>query len=123
MSTVGMQGLGGNSGGSGELREIKLKLIQVEKENKALKQQMEEVKKNGASKVSGLNDIQNERDQLILKNEELQSLLQKNNIQTPSTTAMAPTMNNKRTQSLIDEYKAKALKSVQEVEKKTSELL
>lgn len=51
------------------------------------------------------------------------TLLQKNNISAPSATAVAPTMNNKRTQSLIDEYKAKALKSAQESEKKTAELL
>lgn len=47
----------GGAATSGELREMKLKFIQSEKENKALKAQIEELKKVGASKVSDRNDI------------------------------------------------------------------
>ena len=42
------------------------------------------MKKNGASRASNLDELQNERDQLIMKNEALNELLSKNNIQMPS---------------------------------------
>ena len=67
--------------------------------------------------------MQNERDQLIMKNEALNELLSKNNIQMPSDIKQAPAMGGKRTQTLIDEYKMKAAKARDECEKKTAELL
>lgn len=41
----------------------------------------------------------------------------------PSNITQAATSGGKRTQTLIDEYKAKAAKAREEVEKKTAELL
>ena len=58
-----------------------------------------------------------------MKVESLNELLQKNNIQMPSDIKQAPATGGKRTQTLIDEYKAKAAKAKEECEKKTAELL
>ena len=58
-----------------------------------------------------------------MKNEALNELLQKNNINMPSAITQAPTTGGKRTQTLIDEYKMKAAKAKEESEKKTAELL
>ncbi len=75
------------------------------------------------SKASNFEEMQNERDQMIMKNEALNELLSKNNIATPSSIVQAPTIGGKRTQTLIDEYKSKAAKSKEESDKKTAELL
>ena len=58
-----------------------------------------------------------------MRNEALTDALSKNNITMPSVTAKEPAIGGKRTQSLIDEYKAKAAKAKEETEKKTAELL
>ena len=60
-----------------------------------------------------------------MKNEALQEMLAKNNITMPSGTGITqgPVNGGKRTQTLIDEYKAKTAKAKEESEKKTAELL
>lgn len=58
-----------------------------------------------------------------MKIEALNELVAKNNIAVPSNITQAPTSGGKRTQTLIDEYKNKAAKAREEVEKKTAELL
>lgn len=58
-----------------------------------------------------------------MKIEALQEQLTKNNISMPSNITQAATSGGKRTQTLIDEYKAKAAKAREEVEKKTAEVL
>ena len=58
-----------------------------------------------------------------MKIEALQEQLTKNNIAMPSNITQAATSGGKRTQTLIDEYKAKAAKAREEVEKKTAEVL
>ena len=58
-----------------------------------------------------------------MKIEALNETLSKNNIALPSSIAQAPAQGGKRTQTLIDEYKAKAAKSKEETEKKTAEIL
>lgn len=63
-----------------ELRELKLKLARSEKENRELKEQIQELKKTGSAKASNFEELQNERDQLVMKNEALNDLLSKNNI-------------------------------------------
>ena len=63
-----------------ELRELKLKLARKEKEAKELREELELVKKNGVASAQDSESIQNERDQLIMKNEALNELLSKNNI-------------------------------------------
>ena len=68
-------------------------------------------------------EIEKERDELILQNETLQKLLDENNIKGQSQMHQAPTTSGKRTQTLIDEYKAKIAKFQSESEKKTAELL
>ena len=67
-----------------ELRELKLKLARSEKENRDLKEQIAEIKKSGATDASNFGEIQNERDQLVMKNEALNELLSKNNITVPT---------------------------------------
>ena len=69
LNAAGITGLlaagGGGSQGSssqanvssGELRDLKLKLARKEKENKELREQLEELKKTGVSKASTFNDI------------------------------------------------------------------
>lgn len=92
MNTAGGSGGGSGSKGGGsqanvsnsELRELKLKLARVEKEAKQLKEELENFKKTGVAKASSFDELQNERDQLIMKNEALNELLSKNNIQMPS---------------------------------------
>ena len=106
-----------------ELRDLKLKLARKEKENKELKEEMERLKKEGVASSGNFLEIQNERDQLIMKNEALNELISKNNIAMPNNLGQAPTTGGKRTQTLIDEYKAKAAKAKEESEKKTAELL
>lgn len=132
MNTNPMSGLsnaGMPSGGSqaqvsnSELRELKLKLARKEKEAKELKEELSEIKKTGQVKAGETDEMQNERDQLIMKNEALNELLSKNNITTPSNMVQAPTSGGKRTQTLIDEYKNKATKAKEESDKKTAELL
>lgn len=127
-SIVGLQGV--KSAGAGdagisntELRELKLKLARKENENKELRQELESLKKNGAAKASNFDDIQNERDQLVMKIEALNEVISKNHISIPSNIAQAPASGGKRTQTLIDEYKAKAAKAKEEAEKKTAEIL
>ena len=46
---------------------------------------MEQIKKTGAAKATNFDEIQNERDQLVMKNEALTELLTKNNIVLPSS--------------------------------------
>lgn len=129
LNSAGVLGLsqsmsGGDAGiSTSELREIKLKLALKEKENKELKEEMAEIKKNGARKASNFDEIQNERDQMVMKIEALNELLSKNNIQMPSNITQAPSTGGKRSQTLIDEYKLKAEKAKEEAEKKTAELL
>ena len=106
-----------------EVRELKLKLVRTQQENKALREELEQLKKTGAAKASNADEVQNERDQLVMKIEALQEQLTKNNIAMPSNITQAATSGGKRTQTLIDEYKAKAAKAKEEVEKKTAELL
>ena len=67
-----------------ELRELKLKLARSEKENRELKEHIQELKKTGVTKASNFDEIQNERDQLVMKNEALNELLSKNNITMPT---------------------------------------
>ena len=126
---AGLSNAGMPSGGSqaqvsnSELRELKLKLARKEKEAKDLKDELSEIKKTGAVKAGNFDEMQNERDQLIMKNEALNELLSKNNITTPSNMVQAPSSGGKRTQTLIDEYKNKAAKAKEESDKKTAELL
>ena len=82
---------------SAELRDLKLKLARKENEFKELKAQLEEIKKNGVTKEADSEEIQNERDQLIMKNEALQELLTKNNIMMPSNTTKGHESGGKRT--------------------------
>ena len=82
---------------SAELRDLKLKLARKENEFKELKAQLEEIKKNGVTKEADSEEIQNERDQLIMKNEALQELLTKNNITMPSNTTKGHESGGKRT--------------------------
>ena len=70
-----------------ELRELKLKLARKENENKELRQELESLKKNGAAKASNFDDIQNERDQLVMKIEALNEVISKNHISIPSNIA------------------------------------
>jgi len=58
-----------------------------------------------------------------MKNEALNDLLSKNNIALPSSVTQEKVHGGKRTQTLIDEYKAKAAKLKEESEKKTAEIL
>lgn len=130
LNAAGIQGLvqsnGGGMGGGGsskDHRELKLQLARKEKELKEMAAQLEQLKKNGTAQNGQYDDIQNERDQLIMKNEALSELLAKNNITQPSDIKQAPSTGGKRTQTLIDEYKMKATKAKEESEKKTAELL
>ena len=85
--------------------------------------ELELLKKKGVSESSSFDELQTERDQLIMKNEALNELLGKNNITLPSNIVQAPSTGGKRTQTLIDEYKNKAQKAKDESEKKTAEIL
>jgi len=58
-----------------------------------------------------------------LKLEQMNDLIQKNNIALPSQITQTALVGGKRTQTLIDEYKAKVAKFQAEVEKKNVELL
>ena len=59
-----------------------------------------------------------------MKNEALNELLSKNNISMPSSVSQqAHTTGGKRTQTVIDEYKAKTLKAQEESKAKTAEIL
>ena len=63
LSNAGMpQGSSQAQVSNSELRELKLKLARKEKENKELKDQLEEIKKNGASKATSFDEMQSERD-------------------------------------------------------------
>ena len=84
---------------------------------------LEDLKSRNMSSNQDYSQLQNERDELILKQEQMNELLSKNNIQMPSQIQQAPSHGGKRTQTLIDEYKAKLAKFQQEVDKKNSELL
>jgi Holliday junction resolvasome RuvABC DNA-binding subunit len=58
-----------------------------------------------------------------MKIEALNEVIAKNNIAMPSNVSQAPSSGGKRTQTLIDEYKAKAAKAKEETEKKSAEIL
>ena len=58
-----------------------------------------------------------------MKIEALQDVIAKNKIAIPSNITQEPAAGGKRTQTLIDEYKAKAAKAKDEVEKKVAEIL
>ena len=88
-----------------------------------MKLEIELIKKTGASKSAETDELQNERDQLIMKNEALTDLLSKNNINMPPATSQEKVQGGKRTQTLIDEYKHKAAKLKEESEKKTADIL
>ena len=66
---------GGSSGHHGasasEVRELKMKLARKEKENKELVAQLEALKQGKAASASNFDELQNERDQLVMKNEAL----------------------------------------------------
>ena len=63
LSNAGMpQGSSQAQVSNSELRELKLKLARKEKENKELKDQVDEIKKNGASKATSFDEMQSERD-------------------------------------------------------------
>ena len=67
MSGLLNQGPSSGSGGSAnvsssELRDLKLKLARSERENKELRQQLEDKKKTGASAATDFTELQNERD-------------------------------------------------------------
>ena len=115
--------LGASNMSNSEVRELKLKLVRTQQENKALREELEQLKKTGVAKAANADEVQNERDQLVMKIEALQEQLTKNNIAMPSNITQAATSGGKRTQTLIDEYKAKAAKAREEVEKKTAEVL
>jgi len=55
------------------------------------------MKKNGVTREANSEEIQNERDQLIMKNEALQELLTKNNITMPSNITKGHESGGKRT--------------------------
>jgi len=55
--------------------------------------------------------------------EALQDLISKNKIALPTNMNQEPATGGKRTQTLIDEYKAKATKAKEEVDKKAAEIL
>ena len=67
MGSAGIQGLldhgpskaGGTQANlsTGELRDLKLKLARSEKENRELKEQLNEIKKTGVSKASNFEEI------------------------------------------------------------------
>ena len=50
-------------------------------------------------------------------------MIAKNKIALPTNISQEPATSGKRTQTLIDEYKAKAAKAKEEVEKKSAEIL
>lgn len=58
---------GEGSVSNSELREIKLKLALKDREVKELKEELAEAKKTGVKKSSNFDELQNERDQLVMK--------------------------------------------------------
>ena len=94
-----------------EVRELKLRLAKKEAELKDANRQLGELRQGRQSKHSENEELQRERDALVIQNEALMSQLEANNVKAPSATAQtAPTIGGKRTQTLIDEYKAKIAK-------------
>lgn len=81
------------------------------------------MKNNSTANKADQSNLQNERDELVLKLEQMNDLIQKNNISMPSVITQAPSIGGKRTQTLIDEYKNKVAKFQGEAEKKNTELL
>jgi len=109
-------------GDHNEIRELKLRLARKENELKEAQRQLAENKLGKAANVSDNAELQKERDDLVMQNEQLQKLLDENNIKNTAT-HQAPSIGGKRTQTLIDEYKAKIHKFQTESEKKTLEIL
>lgn len=68
--------------------------------------------------------MQSARDELVLKQEALYEYLKQNNISTPKElTASDGSQDGKKTQSLVDEYKAKIAKFTSELAVKNAEIL
>ena len=106
-SSGGLGALTSARGGDhNEIRELKLRLARKENELKDAQRQLAEAKLLRAANSSDNAELQKERDDLIMQNEQLQKLLDENNIKN-SAMHQAPTIGGKRTQTLIDEYKAK----------------
>ena len=76
-----------------------------------MKQEMSDISSKKSSNASDMSQLQKERDDLVLKNEQLNELLSKNNLQVPSNMSQEKTSSGKRTQTLIDEYKTKMQKA------------
>ena len=76
-----------------------------------MKQEMSDISSKKSSNASDMSQLQKERDDLVLKNEQLNELLSKNNLQVPSNMSQEKTSSGKRTQALIDEYKTKMQKA------------
>ena len=72
---------------------------------------MSDISTKKSSNASDMSQLQKERDDLVLKNEQLNELLSKNNLQVPSNMSQEKTSGGKRTQTLIDEYKTKMQKA------------
>ena len=72
---------------------------------------MSDISSKKSSNASDMSQLQKERDDLVLKNEQLNELLSKNNLQVPSNMSQEKTSGGKRTQTLIDEYKTKMQKA------------
>ena len=72
---------------------------------------MSDISSKKSSNASDMSQLQKERDDLVLKNEQLNELLSKNNLQVPSNMSQEKTSSGKRTQTLIDEYKTKMQKA------------
>ena len=72
---------------------------------------MSDISTKKSSNASDMSQLQKERDDLVLKNEQLNELLSKNNLQVPSNMSQEKTSSGKRTQTLIDEYKTKMQKA------------
>lgn len=111
------------TGSANETRELKIKLARKEKELREALSAIGDARNKTASNSANQSALQDERDDLVLKLEQMSELLQKNNISMPTQSAQAALINGKRTQTLIDEYKAKITKFNQEMDKKNAELL
>ena len=62
MAGIGASSAGGADISKKELRDLELRLARKEQENKALREELEQIKKNGAANASSMDEVQNERD-------------------------------------------------------------
>jgi predicted nucleic acid-binding Zn-ribbon protein len=69
-----------------EMKKMELLVKQKEREIKQLKQEIQDMNSNKRTSASDMSDLQKERDDLVLKNEQLTELLSKNNLTVPSGT-------------------------------------